>query len=91
MKDNELPPNPAAGPNMSLKARSDILEQDVFQNSEMAYARNVEVRSPALLAPPPPPGSVPSSASCYCCPSRSSELFAEDAHHAFLRRISTGL
>lgn len=43
MKDNERPPNPNAGPNMSLAARDDVLEQGVFQNSEMAYARNVEV------------------------------------------------
>lgn len=45
MKDSERAPNPDAGPNMSLAARADVLEQDVFANSEMAYARNVEVRS----------------------------------------------
>lgn len=43
MKDSERAPNPDAGPNMSLSARSDVLEQGVFQNSEMAYARNVEL------------------------------------------------
>ena len=44
MKDSERLPNPNAGPNNALAARSDILEQGIFQNSEMAYARNVEVR-----------------------------------------------
>ena len=43
LKDSERKPNPSAGPNMSLNAREDVLEQSVMQNAEWDYARNVEV------------------------------------------------
>lgn len=66
MKDSDRAPNPNAGPNMSLAARADVLEQGVFQNSEMAYARGVEVRPPPALRICSPWLPLLSLHSCHC-------------------------